>query len=380
MRAFQSHVAFVCWVGCFATAACYHDRLSTSPREMSGLFASEQVVGLAIGLLHSCAVYQSGTVRCRGSNDLGELGFRGRSSSTSPVVVSGVSDVVELGATTAGTTCARSRSGRVWCWGSNLSGAIGNGHHDDDSCAADVFRPLACHVEPSLVPTIPPAKHLVVGDSGVCVLGVDDSVWCWGGTRAGSRFVTASPTLIGRYPSVRGISMLRDDPVITLADGRIVTTGAFSMRTLGPTDHLASHVSETEFCIVHSDRFMECVTPDGGERDPRAPRPREAADPRETEVVAVAVGPYHRCSLLSSGRVRCHGSNHFGETGGIRDHERDADASTEATVSSEVQNLAGVTTIAVGGFTSCAIRSDHSVWCWGKIDGIATHLPREVTW
>jgi alpha-tubulin suppressor-like RCC1 family protein len=99
---------------------------------------------------HACALSTEGTVRCWGSDHHGRLGVAGKSDGAqrcvyacsfscqpdeppeeylfhaAPVAVEGITDIVELTAGD-GHTCALSRDGRVWCWGENWQGQLGDG-------------------------------------------------------------------------------------------------------------------------------------------------------------------------------------------------------------------------------------------------------------
>jgi alpha-tubulin suppressor-like RCC1 family protein len=76
------------------------------------------VVALAVGVRHSCALHSDGAVSCWGANDRGELGDGTLVRSAVPVRVDHLDDAVEI-ATDGIRTCARRRDGTVSCWGPN---------------------------------------------------------------------------------------------------------------------------------------------------------------------------------------------------------------------------------------------------------------------
>lgn len=83
---------------------------------------------IAAGYAHTCAVLLDGSVACWGSNLYGQLGPRAEPGVTpsGPVPV----NLPEpIGAVSAGGehTCALAESGRVYCWGRNDYGQLGNG-------------------------------------------------------------------------------------------------------------------------------------------------------------------------------------------------------------------------------------------------------------
>lgn len=95
--------------------------------------------------LHSCALLFGGTVRCWGHNGYGQLGYGNtqyigddeRPASAGDVDIGGV--VTRLAAGGA-HTCALLDTGSVRCWGSNFNGELGYGNHepigDDESPAS----------------------------------------------------------------------------------------------------------------------------------------------------------------------------------------------------------------------------------------------------
>ncbi len=88
----------------------------------------------AISWRHACAVdRKEGKVWCWGSNDRGELGDGTYVSSVHPVrVSSNLRNVVQI---VAGGehTCALTGTGDVWCWGAGLFGQLGTGNRLDES-------------------------------------------------------------------------------------------------------------------------------------------------------------------------------------------------------------------------------------------------------
>ncbi|MBL8605075.1 MAG: hypothetical protein JNK72_24310 [Myxococcales bacterium] len=85
------------------------------------------VVKAAAGVGYTLAVLSDGTVWCWGENGAGQCGNRMRGASRIPPgAVPGLSDIVDV---TAGvqSACAVNRTGQVYCWGSGSRGELGTG-------------------------------------------------------------------------------------------------------------------------------------------------------------------------------------------------------------------------------------------------------------
>lgn len=141
---------------------------------------------VALGAEHACVAYDgdgvSGAVRCWGRGDSGQLG----NGATPALQKTGVEvvlesdapllDVVALAAGGA-HTCALTASGALHCWGANASGQLGLGDYAP--------RPRAVPV-PSLASG---GGAVSAGAAHTCALTgvgtVNEKLWCWGGNSRG---------------------------------------------------------------------------------------------------------------------------------------------------------------------------------------------------
>jgi len=82
-------------------------------------------------------------------------------------------------------------------------------------------------------------------------------------------------------------------------------------------------------------------------------------------VVALSSAAATTCVVREDGTVRCWGQNSYGQLG---NGSAWVDSSTPVVVS----DLNNVTAVAVGGSHGCALRGDGSVWCWGHSSALGT--------
>ncbi|MDW8351739.1 MAG: RCC1 repeat-containing protein, partial [Anaerolineae bacterium] len=109
---------------------------SSTPVDVYGL--SGWMIGIAAGGAHTCARTSGGGVKCWGLNNHGQLGDGTTTIPLTPVDVFGLSSGVTAIATGFYHTCARTSSGGAKCWGSNISGQLGDGRPLQHSTPVDV--------------------------------------------------------------------------------------------------------------------------------------------------------------------------------------------------------------------------------------------------
>lgn len=122
---------------------------------------------------HTCAILLNGTVRCWGKNDNGQAGGANLVDQPFPVAVGGLSnDIVSVAAGWA-HTCALTLGGSVKCWGANASGQLGNGGNTDSNAASNVLG-LSTEV-----------RAISSGGVHSCALLSNGNVRCWGNNSSG---------------------------------------------------------------------------------------------------------------------------------------------------------------------------------------------------
>lgn len=146
---------------------------SSVPIDVDGL--SSDVIAVAAGTVHACALTSAGAVRCWGDNRSGQLGDGTTTNRPAPVAVAGLgSGVVAI---TAGGdhTCALTETSGVKCWGSNTAGQLGAPATEE--CVAFGFA-HACSTTP--VDVSGGIQAIDAGAAHTCALTLGSGVVCWG--------------------------------------------------------------------------------------------------------------------------------------------------------------------------------------------------------
>ena len=161
--------------------------------------AGQDVLGLASGSAHSCAYSVEGEVFCWGDNSGGQLGNGNSDVTTGSVRLVGLGPSVgrRVADVAAGSqhTCALTEAGRVWCWGRNFNGQVGDG------TTQPRFRPV--EATGNLVGL--KVVQVTAGGAHTCALTDDGEVWCWGRNSEGqlgdgSKNAASSPVQVAGLP------------------------------------------------------------------------------------------------------------------------------------------------------------------------------------
>lgn len=136
-------------------------------------FGSSGAVALATGGAHTCAITNVRRVKCWGANDRNQLGVPiakfDEPWNLTPVEIPGLEDVVAIAAGGA-HTCALRANGDVKCWGSIDYGQVGTG-----SIGLSIAAPA-----PTLGGVVSDAVAITAGGQHTCALKRNGSVQCWG--------------------------------------------------------------------------------------------------------------------------------------------------------------------------------------------------------
>ena len=325
---------------------------------------------------HSCAV-SSGEVKCWGLNTSGQLGDNTTTSSLSAVLVSGITDAVQVSAGSR-QTGARLSNGTVWCWGDNVEGQLGNGTNADSRI-------------PVQSTGITGATDLSAGGDHTCIARADGSAWCWGRNTEGqlgnsSNTGSNLPVPVSGMTNASKIAAGGAHTCARLLDFTVACWGSNVQDQLGNTGIVAASrnfpvaVSNMTTAVsISAGTNHNCgvvTSPSGVKCWGIFPSPAITSFP-DAQFVAgintpsgVAAGFAHSCAALTNNTIRCWGENFDGQLGngnffGFFPPDPNASA-TSTVVPVGVSGISSAVEVAAGQFHSCARLFNGEIRCWGR--------------
>ncbi len=135
---------------------------------VSGVTADAIATKIAAGGEHTCILTSDSQVKCWGRNAEGQLGDGTTTQRNAATAVGGISAYVKAIATGGSHTCALSDTGSVKCWGLNSSGQLGDNTTVQRNMPVDVLG-LSSNV-----------VAISAGANHTCAVISDGSAKCWG--------------------------------------------------------------------------------------------------------------------------------------------------------------------------------------------------------
>lgn len=316
----------------------------------------ESLVDIDCGNAHSCALTSHGRVFCWGDDRAGQIGEDGVADAlpiTIPVLVASLPPVEAI-ALGDDYSCALDEGVAVYCWGTNRAGQLG------DVSIAESGSPV-----PNVVPTLVAPTALAVGGAHACAIVAGGAVRCWGIGTSGelgndASAVQRTPVAATLPAAARTVTLGLTHTCAVLTDDRVLCWGSNDRRELGQT--------VTPVAGASSDVPVELMG---------LPEP----------IDAIAAMAAHTC-VVSDDVVSCWGWNDSGELGGGSAVPSSSAAPIAAMLpDGDVGDIGGGGFTFFGGAHTCAI-VDAELRCWGRNfngelgvgrAGLAEHAPTLVS-
>jgi len=341
----------------------------------------EHAVQVAAGLFFACARLRDGRVTCWGDNSGGQLG-RGKLDEAEVAFhpaapVAGVTDAIDVmaGATHA---CIRRKAGPMLCWG---------------------FLPWDERKHPTATRIAPLATvtAFAAGDQQ-CMVGTGRDVWCMGPDRDGELGNGLSSILDGAV-EIPGVHDAIQIYATTLGTCALHRTGAVTCWGKDHHEHVTLPAVRliSEVTRAFSGGHLTGLDGEGrlwidGEATPRA-LPRGSAlagswviaNGGEVWCNAIRVGGTtrgpvsgHLAGVTDAVEIAGNGSLLRRRTGEVSTFS--IDSALGSYPPDRVATIDDAIAIAAGERVSCAVRADHTVWCFGDADSpLLGHAPAKPT-
>ena len=364
--------------------------LASAGVDLSGVSA------ISTGTWHACALMSDGTVKCWGDNDNYQLGNNSPDSNI-PVTVPNLSGVSGIAAGRY-TSCAL-KSGGVQCWGKGELGTLGN-----NTTTGRSEVPVPVHTSSSDRTALSGVSTVAMGSIHVCALMNEGGLKCWGNngsSQLGRGSMTPTETTPANV-SVSGFSFGEDTTAPTFSAAAVNSAGtqvivgfsealsattaslsAFSISVNGESrTPTAMSIVGSTVVLTTSPAITAGQTVTFSYTDPTAGNDANAIQDSSgndaSSIVTASVsnhvvtsslslGSNHSCAVASTGGVKCWGYGTYGQlgnnaSGAFSERTTPVDVHTSSSSSTA---LSGVSAIALGSQSSCALTTDGGVKCWG---------------
>lgn len=309
---------------------------------------SEPFVQVSRENKHACARTSTGEAWCVGWNDDGQIGATTTekctyyvygnpeyvSCSGSVLRVDGLPPIADI-VTGYARSCAVTRDGNVYCWGSGIWGMLGVIPSDPCDCAKSAVK----------VPNLENVQSLALGTFFSCALKTDGAVWCWGSNKEGQ---------LGR-----GTRDARDrwdklDKDAAAPPARV--QGLTNIAEIAAGDHHVCALDRTrrKLWCWGSNRHGQFGILDV----PESLVPLEVPLPQELgEVATIVAGGSATCALSTTGALFCWGL-----------YQQDSERSDKPIPPRRIQGLPPLAAIAYDADRFCAVDQNGKVLSWGDTD------------
>ena len=360
------------------------------PADATAIAGSERIQAFSLSWDGGCSIDQGGTPSCWTEAGLGP----GKP-------IEGIGPVRSVAIASVGDQshgCAVEREGAVFCWGHAGAGALGDGGTIDQASPVRVLAPtstdpVALRSRPVPAGQVFTADEIAAGHDETCARR-EGEIWCWGalhgsddprGTRARPEPIDGLPAEAVEVAAGFGYMCAR------MASGQVWCWGANDRGQLGDgtrerrltpvmvaglADATALALSYERGCALRATNQVACWSGNAPPADLATPAAWRG------RIAEVAQGEGHICVRLRDGEVLCQGANDTGQLGngeggcvpdpedvgcgGPRSRCKPREICAKSDTFVPVVGVRDATGLALGGGTSCALRSDGRVSCWGN--------------
>ncbi|HXA43248.1 MAG TPA: fibronectin type III domain-containing protein [Candidatus Solibacter sp.] len=330
---------------------------------------------ISAGGYHTLALKADGTVWAWGQNTYGQLGAptATTSNSNTPILVAGTANITAV-ASGFYHSLALNSSGQVLAWGYNVYGQLGQP------------TSTTTNSTPTVVSGLPTIKAIAAGFEHSLAIDTTGRVWAWGynpygGLGNNTTTNSATPVQVGALPAgAVAVAGGAYHSVALLTNGQVFAWGYNGHGELGTGD-LSNRYLPVQTAGVHAAAAIAAgfyasyaVQTDGSiwasgfAAEGQLGNATYTSSNAPTKVVGisgqaarVSAGGYSSLALSTQGAVYGYGYNNYGQLG-------DTTTTNQASAVPSNGLTAGATTS--GLYHAAALKPDGSVWTWGyNVDG-----------
>jgi alpha-tubulin suppressor-like RCC1 family protein len=309
---------------------------------------------------HACAVKTDGRLFCWGFGNRGQLGANSISTRSLPIQeYTAASDWLQVSAG-GEHTCAVKTDGRLYCWGSNSHGELGNNSTQDSSVPIQEYTAAADWAQVS------------TGNDHTCALKNDGRIFCWGsGDRGDLGNNSTSDSLVPVQESTAAtdwaqVSAGENETRAIKTDGRLFAWGVpiigapyYNYEPVEDSTVGNDWVQLSTYCGLKRNAAIFCFAPIADDSDtPLIGSVQE--ETAATDWVDVSTASNRACAIKIDGRLFCWGE-------GVPERFEGSNPNSAVVVQ---ENTAATdwTKVSNGKDTTCALKSDNRLFCWGYQD------------
>ena len=285
-------------------------------------------IQVSLGFSHTCGVTTDNRAYCWGGNNYGQLGNGTTTYTTSQTTPVAVEGGLRFRHVSAGYdhTCGLTTGDRVYCWGLNMWGQVGDGTKGGDNW----------RTSPVPVAGDRRFRQVRAGWSHTCAITPTDVAFCWGYNGHG-QLGDGTITAAGRAAPVRVLGGLR-----------------WSQLTGGGEHTCGVTTGNRLYCWGLNENGQ---LGDGSTTERLAPR--AVSGGREYRQVD-AGGLAHTCATSTADVAYCWGWNGFGQLGD--------GTTTQRPTPGAVAGLRRFDHLNAGHYHTCGVTLAGRTFCWGRND------------
>jgi uncharacterized repeat protein (TIGR02543 family) len=315
------------------------------------LFVGESIISIDSGLSHAIALTSKGRVFTWGLNNLGQLGDGTTTNKNVPTDITSQFSLqfgemitfIQAGYWTSG---AISSNGRIFLWGNNGNSQIGDGTTENKNTPTNITGRFTFTTGEKITSISLGAYHSVA-------LTSTSRIFTWGSNSSGQ--IGDNTTIQRSVPTniTSRFSLLTGETITSVLSGfdyNVAVTSNGRLFTWGKNDYgqLGDNTTTQKTIPTNITWRLSLLT---GE-----------------SVSAIAVGRNHSAALTSSGRIFIWGRNDAANLGDGTTTQRNVPVNITGRFALETGEK--VTSISLGGLSSAVTTSNHRLFVWGyNFDG-----------